>query len=292
MSGSVRHPIRRLAGGRTARISRSAATVSAPPWCAAFPPTRPVPPWAAPSAASPTSPSSASPLSATGYTPAGPGRLLTRQPGHGQRGAPHARGCCTRSSPTTASWSASTHASAGQPDGRHPDRAGTEQGLDAYPARRASDGGRRAHHRRWPLAVPRAACTCRRPTWRPASKPRAPAGSCGEPVWPVDHGRGGLDLPDPAQLQARWRAARLQPRLPVRARSRRGPPGRAALTLAVTPSAGQPPWRRRGSSISPRPRPVERGSTTLTAATTGDGGVSSLPSATRPAPRPQIQLGA
>jgi hypothetical protein len=31
MSGSVRHPIRRLAGGRTARISRSAATVSAPP---------------------------------------------------------------------------------------------------------------------------------------------------------------------------------------------------------------------------------------------------------------------
>jgi hypothetical protein len=31
---------------------------------------------------------------------------------------------------------------------------GTEQGLDADPARRASDGGRRAHHRRWPLAIP------------------------------------------------------------------------------------------------------------------------------------------
>jgi hypothetical protein len=81
MSGSVRHPIRRLAGGRTARISRTAATVSAPPWCAAFPPTRPVPPWAAPSAASPTSPSSASPSSATGCTPLGRGGCSHGNPG-------------------------------------------------------------------------------------------------------------------------------------------------------------------------------------------------------------------
>jgi hypothetical protein len=138
----------------------------------------------------------------------------------------------------------------------------------------------------WPS--PRAACTCRRPAWHPASKPRAPAGSWGEPVGPVDHGRGGLDLPDRAQLQARWRAARLQPRLPVRARSRRGQPYRAALTLAVTPSAGQPPWRRRGSSTSPRRARIDD----ATAATTGDGVVSSLPSVTRPAPRPEIQLGA
>lgn len=169
MSGSVRHLIRRLAGGRTARISRSAATVTH--HLGARPSLRPNQPRRGrhpqrrrrrhlhrPHLHRPPA-----------VRPAGPGRLLTQQPGHGQRGA----GCTgygARSSPTTASWSASTHASAGQPDGRHPDRDRVAATTAGSPILRLTRCSRR-----------------RRPSWTRHGRRHWPTRSTVSLGGPVDH---------------------------------------------------------------------------------------------------------